>query len=188
MSTQPRIDFLSEEKFWKIIEAAHKDSDDDAELLVDTLVETLAEKSEKEIIGFDYQFSKAMRKSYTSELWCTAYVACGGCSDDGFDYFRAWLVSRGKEIFTKALKNPDTLIHEFLKLSDGEYPELEGILYVASSAYEAKTGNDLYEALEQYSDDIEEYPSLQFNWDENNPESLKVICPEVYDNFYENPL
>ena len=139
MSAQSRIDFLSEDKFWKIIESAHKESDDDAELLVDVLVEMLSERSEKEIIGFDYQFNKAMHKCYTSELWCTAYVACGGCSDDGFEYFRGWLISRGREIFNAALKSPDSLIHEFLKLSDGEYPELEGMLYVASTAFEQKT-------------------------------------------------
>jgi hypothetical protein len=33
----------------------------------------------------------------------------GGCSDDGFEYFRAWLLAQGRDTFEKALEDPDTL-------------------------------------------------------------------------------
>jgi len=33
----------------------------------------------------------------------------GGCSDDGFFYFRAWLISRGQKVYDAALQNPDSL-------------------------------------------------------------------------------
>ncbi len=36
----------------------------------------------------------------------------GGCFDDGFEYFRNWLISRGRRVFYAAKDNPDTLINE----------------------------------------------------------------------------
>ena len=36
-------------------------------------------------------------------LWDAAYLINGGCSDDGFDYFRGWLVDQGRETFERCL-------------------------------------------------------------------------------------
>ena len=33
----------------------------------------------------------------------------GGSSDDGFHYFRAWLISRGQAVYEAAVANPDSL-------------------------------------------------------------------------------
>ena len=32
-----------------------------------------------------------------------------GCSDDGFDYFRGWLIARGRQAFDQAVADPDAL-------------------------------------------------------------------------------
>jgi len=40
-------------------------------------------------------FRRYLNKAYTWDLWGAAYLINGGCSDDGFEYFRRWLVSRG---------------------------------------------------------------------------------------------
>ncbi|WP_217498085.1 MULTISPECIES: DUF4240 domain-containing protein [Sphingomonas] len=37
-----------------------------------------------------------MIRSYRWDLWRAAKVAKGGVSDDGFEYFRTWLISRGR--------------------------------------------------------------------------------------------
>jgi hypothetical protein len=29
-------------------------------------------------------------------MWVAAYLMNGGCSDDGFDYFRGWLIAQGR--------------------------------------------------------------------------------------------
>jgi hypothetical protein len=31
------------------------------------------------------------------DQWGAAYLANGGCSDDGFDYFRGWLIGQGRK-------------------------------------------------------------------------------------------
>ncbi|MFF5497583.1 DUF4240 domain-containing protein [Streptomyces aquilus] len=33
----------------------------------------------------------------------------GGCSDDGFDYFRGWPIAQGREDFERATADPDAL-------------------------------------------------------------------------------
>ncbi|OSP39974.1 hypothetical protein B7767_28795 [Streptomyces sp. 13-12-16] len=42
-------------------------------------------------------------------LWAAAYVINGGCSDDGFDYFRGWLIAQGRETFERVVADPDAL-------------------------------------------------------------------------------
>jgi hypothetical protein len=42
-------------------------------------------------------------------LWAAGYVIAGGMSDDGFHYFRSWIVGKGKKVFDIAMKDPDEL-------------------------------------------------------------------------------
>ena len=46
---------------------------------------------------------------YTWDLWGVAYILKGGCSDDGFEYFRAWLIARGRDFVAQALADPEGL-------------------------------------------------------------------------------
>lgn len=45
----------------------------------------------------------------TGGSWQAAYLINGGCSDDGFEYFRGWLLTQGREVFERAVALPDTL-------------------------------------------------------------------------------
>ena len=38
-----------------------------------------------------------------------AFIVNGGASDDGFDYFRGWLIAQGREVFEGTLAKPDSL-------------------------------------------------------------------------------
>ena len=49
-----------------------------------------------ELIEFHRLFNRAMDDAYIWDLWGAAYLINGGCSDDGFAYFRSWLISRGR--------------------------------------------------------------------------------------------
>jgi hypothetical protein len=67
-------------------------------------------------------------------------VVHGGCSDDGFEYFRRWLVSRGRYVYEAALANPDSLAQlEARPGPDGVW-EFEEIYYVAKEVFEEKGG------------------------------------------------
>ena len=54
-------------------------------------------------------FWQRMTDAQTWDLWGAAYLVNGGCSDDGFVYFRAWLISQGRAIYTAAVENPDSM-------------------------------------------------------------------------------
>jgi hypothetical protein len=85
-----------------------------------------------------------MARAYTWDLWAAAYVINGGCSDDGFEYFRAWLISRGSDTFEKALADPDSLAS--LRGLEPDECELESLLYVAAEAYEEAAESELPES------------------------------------------
>jgi hypothetical protein len=62
-----------------------------------------------DIVAFGHQFDTLTSAAYTFELWQAAYFINGGASDDGFYYFRCWLVGMGKAVYESALANPDSL-------------------------------------------------------------------------------
>jgi hypothetical protein len=64
--------------------------------------------SVEEIESFDKHFVQFSRQAYTWDLWGAAFIINGGCSDDGFQYFRWWLISRGRDWFYRALREPNT--------------------------------------------------------------------------------
>jgi len=79
-----------------------------------------------------------MDRAYDHDLWGAAYLLNGGCSDDGFDYFRGWLIGQGQEVYENALRDPQSL-----RNVTGPCVSCENFLYIAMDAYEARTGQQL---------------------------------------------
>jgi hypothetical protein len=170
---------LSEERFWEIIECSNKGVD---------LEKELEKLIEDELFGFRYWWEHYHALSYRQDLWAVAYVVLGGCSDDGFDYFRYWLISRGKSVFMETMENVDSLCDEFDK-EDVEYPEAELLSYVVCDVYENRFGTDFYDAMNDY--DMGEmvdrtFLEMDFDWDEDNEESIRKICPKTFDKWWGN--
>jgi TPR repeat protein len=128
---------MNENDFWHLIETARAECKGDGGKQVALIQEKLQTLSDREILDFDRLLHEQMRASYNRDLWAAAYIINGGCSDDGFDYFRAWLIAQGKEVFYRALKDPESLVE-----AAGPDTELELFFYTASKAYEAKTGKE----------------------------------------------
>ncbi len=184
--------FLSEDTFWEIIEKSLKNSNNkkfpSLEEQEEFLSELIQELTEEEIFGYQYNFQNFMNLSYRQDLWCVAYIVMGGCSDDGFMDFRAWLITRGKEIFFRELQNPDSLSKEFEKIYDGDIPSWETVAYLPKIVFEEKFEKDFYKEESNYNLELKDIPRLQFEWNENDQESLRKICPKVYDNWNENDI
>ncbi|MDR2944853.1 MAG: DUF4240 domain-containing protein [Methanosarcinales archaeon] len=180
-----RKNFMGEDKFWEIIGLSIADDPQDQ---LDNLVEQLSAMTVDDIFGFDYQLDKHLEKSYNSDLWAAAYILCGGCSDDGFDYFRAWLISKGRGVYENALENPDSLTDVFSEADAFDFPENEEIMYAALDAYEEATGkDDFYDLLDSFEDDFQ-ILEIELNWDEDDPKTLQSICPKLFERYYENPF
>jgi len=98
---------MVDEKFWAIIEASFADRQDQQS---EKLKAELSKLNKDDLIAFESSYRTKLREAYHWDLWAAAYIINGGCSDDGFDYFCDWLISRGKTVFEDALENPETLI------------------------------------------------------------------------------
>ncbi|MEW5677229.1 DUF4240 domain-containing protein [Flavobacterium enshiense] len=178
-------EMLDENIYWNIITTSLKktDNQDDQE---QSLINEIEKLTPKEIIGFRLRTDKLLYDTYNSEIWCAGYIMNGGCSDDSFEYFRNWVISRGKETYYKAKENPDSLISEVN--GDMEYYDFEGFWYVALEAFNRKTGKDLYDYIDNDNFKTNEgnYPQINFNWEEEEPESMRRICPQLFDKLWEN--
>jgi hypothetical protein len=173
-------EMLDENMFWNIIEKSlrnTKNQEDQEQFLI----KEIKMLTPHEMIGFRLRTDKLLYDTYNSEMWCAGYIMNGGCSDDAFEYFRNWIISRGREVFYKAKENPDNLITEVSK--DIEFYDFEGFWYVALKAFNQKTGKDLYDYIdnENFKTKEGQYPQIEFTWQEENPESMKKTCPKLFE-------
>lgn len=175
-------EMLDEDKFWLIIDHSLKKSKNQDEQ-EQFLVEEIELLSPKDIIGFRLRTDKLLYDTYNSEMWCAGYIMNGGCSDDGFEYFRCWLISRGKNTYYKTKSNPDYLVNEINEGS--EFYDFEGFWYVALTAFKNKTGKELYDYIDndKFKTNEGNYPKFKFTWQENNQESMMKICPKLFQKF-----
>jgi hypothetical protein len=129
-------DSITTGRFWEIVQASRTDECGDQARALRINLEQL---EPEQIVRFDQRLMERMIESYRWELWGVAYLINGGASDDGFDYFRGWLIGRGREYFTAALREPERAAE---RAEPGD-AECEDMLYAAAEAYRAKTGRDL---------------------------------------------
>jgi hypothetical protein len=113
-----------------------------------------------------------MARSYRWDLWAAAYIINGSCSDDGFDYFRGWLIAQGRGSFYAALADPETLV-DVLPADGlaGDGVECEDMLSIGSVAYERRTGIELPFRPGTRADEPAGEP-----WDE---EEIEMLLPRL---------
>lgn len=170
---------FGEAEFWGLIERSKgksEDTDEQAAILTDIL----SKRSKEDIIAFGQIFRRYYVNSYQSDLWAAAFIINGGCSNDGFDYFRGWLIAQGKDVYMNALENPEYLtrvIHE----DDLDYGvECEDMIYVSGKAYSLKTGEDENRFLELVP--LLDYPEIDTN-DIEDDLYLKGKFPKLWKKF-----
>ncbi|MDQ0272722.1 hypothetical protein J2S17_004615 [Cytobacillus purgationiresistens] len=156
------------------------------------LINHLSKRPVKDIVMFDYIFNQYYYKSYTSDLWAAAYIIMGGCSDDSFDYFRAWLLYQGKDTYESVINDPEGVITHLKMLEEEEdVPEFEDLLYISTMAYEEKTGQedtDYHHLYQQLSNDQYVQPQIEFDWDEDEEAILSSKFPVLWEKYGDNPL
>ena len=101
-----------------------------------------------------------------------AYVINGGASDDGFYYFRCWLIGMGRRVYEAALADPDSLADAVLPGIDAEAE----IYAAAHSAWMAVTGRP----------DTDPYPARNEGaelrgeaWDFDDDEEVRRRLPRL---------
>ena len=133
-------------QFWNIVESTRAASGASHDNHVQLLAEHLSALSPDEVISFQQIFDHLTDQAYTWPLWAAAYIIGGGCSDDGFIDFRSWLISMGRDTYTRALSDPESLADVDLGPDGEEDAFFEEFAYVPRSVYQAKTGQPLRHA------------------------------------------
>jgi hypothetical protein len=129
---------MSEDQFWAIIASTTAyESDPDAQLAA--LHAALSRLSVEQVLAYEATFDQLMRRSYSWDLWGAAYLINGGASDDGFEYFRCWLISRGREVFERSVADPDSLA-DIVPMDATDGLDFELFAYVAREVWGEKTG------------------------------------------------
>lgn len=170
-----------EEWFWSLIEKSRKGKQRiKHQVQINNLIKELKKLSATEISEFNLIFNSLLSKSYRWDLWGAAYIINGGCSNDTFDYFRSWLIGQGKEMFYKALHDPESLTSLISHRLEYDW---EGLEYCAAEAYEAKTGEDIYSA----QDNERSVPSFlkEPMGEEWKEEDLPTRFPKLWEAFHD---
>jgi hypothetical protein len=130
---------VDSDMFWNMIDNARTQAAGETDGRVDALRDCLADLDQDELQQFQNFYDEQIRRSHRWDLCGAASLMNGGCSDDGFRYFRDWLISEGRETFEKALASPDSLAD----LPRVEMAELELFGYVALELFEGKGEGEL---------------------------------------------
>lgn len=172
---------MTEAEFWAHVTAA-RPRRYDADTHAEYLTARLSKLPEPDILDFVHHWDTASARAYRRDLWGAAYLINGGCSDDGFQYFRWWLILQGRAAFDAALADPDTLA----EVLDGE-TEVEAEVYPGSSAWFRATGTPedmdsgaaYFRALRFRHPKRPQLPSLAPRWDFDDDAEVRRRFPRL---------
>lgn len=158
-----------EKEFWTVIDSAGNRAACLTEL-VERLGDELGGSDSSRIIRFSDTMSKKIADACTFPLLAANFVISSFVSDDGFYNFRAWLVAMGRERYTLAVHDPET-IADWLDVDSAEEVEEcgENIVAMLEKQYYASQGQgDYLSAVESIAD-----PAIQQHWPESKSEYMR---------------
>jgi hypothetical protein len=167
---------MTQDQFWQIIENACSDPRS-AEEWDERLTEALTHLSAEEIVEWNHLFDRLAQQAYRTDLWAAAYLINGGASDDGFYYFRCWLIGMGRRAYEDAIANPDSLADVVSPEWLAEGIDAEAEIYAAAHrAWMQVTGQP----------DTADYPArnesgelVGADWDYDDPEAMRQNLPRL---------
>jgi hypothetical protein len=168
-------------KYWNIINDAAKFCNGNPDNKLDSIEKGLDFfLSPEEIVEFEIFLRERIIECDHYHIMAAAKIIEGYVSDDSYLYFRCWLISQGRDVYEKAIENPDSIAAIIHK---DETPEFEGLLSVANKVYKAKTGKEMN--YDMFGDmgldyDFNPPPTKGEDWTE---EDLPKICPRLYKMF-----
>ncbi len=171
--------------FWAVIDRATADRPASPGEVAERAVAELATREAEEIVAWGRHLDKVMAASGQEDLWAAAYLINGGCSDDGFDHFRGWLIAQGREVVARSVRDPDSLADLAPvqgAAATGAVFEAEEVLAVAGEAHLQATGEPL-----PPSDVPVTKPDPAQLWDFDDEEEMARRLPKLSALFLEPP-
>jgi hypothetical protein len=170
--------------FWKHIELSKRSAPEEH---VERLVNRLSKLSPLEILHFQKWWNSVRDAAYTWKLWGVAYLMNGGYSDDGFVYFRDWLILKGEAIYTAALKDPDTLSKVRVEPREAEcecYPAMEAYCEAIDSNDSSLFYKAYAEAFDREDEPASEDPNVRpkgKSWDFDDDDEMRKRYPQLFE-------
>ena len=134
--------------FWAIVEAARAEADEDWYEVPEIVTDALSRLPLADIADFAQIQDELEWAAYREDLWTASWlINAGFSSDDGFLYFRDWMLVQGRAAFEAALADPDSLadvpgVLEMDPFETDEFADCEQFLYVANEAWRRATGSE----------------------------------------------
>jgi hypothetical protein len=163
---------MEQGQFWDIIAKACRSDPRQAEEWAEQLQVVLMEIAPDEIVEWNHIFDRLAAQAYTVDLWGAAYIINGGASDDGFYYFRCWLICMGRNVYEAAVANPDSLADVVDPGIDAE-AETYAAAHRAWMAVTGKPYTDPYPARNEHAELRGE------NWDVDDDEEVLRRLPRL---------
>jgi len=131
---------MDKNKFWEIIDAVNNEvSGTDYDGIVRVTQEKLSAYNSVEIARWGAIQREYKDMADTGGIFAAACALNDYMSSDGFNDFRMWLISQGRDVYMAALKNPDSIAA--LELPEDIQATMdtrfESYGYVANYAYES---------------------------------------------------
>jgi hypothetical protein len=173
---------VNELDFWKLIEVV-KGSDTDVHHSK-RLTTRLRKLPAPEIISFDTRFRRLREAAHRGDVWAAGVLLNHGHgTDDGFEYFRNWLISRGRKTYQGALKKPDSLSSQAVRVKRfGPEAEFESFGYAAAVAYEEVIGKKIDKSKDWW-ERPGPVPAEEFDWQSYTDDVLVARLPKLWKRF-----
>ena len=180
---------MDEDRFWQLIEPVAKVASHKIAKQERRMKKSLQKLSDDELVSFQMMYDRVHGIAYRWDLWEAAYFSAGGCSDDGFTYFRNWLIGRGREAFHAVLDHPDNL---------ADYPMGKDPALSAQCVEWDMLPGQVWESREESRDDDQWFDLVPFEqvqpsdpigepFDEADVEGFRNRCPRL-STMYKNML
>ncbi len=132
---------MDENEFWAVIDRSRAGNETDTVAQEEALELLLRGRSRYDLRRFESIYRALLARAYRWDVWGAGYVLNGGMGDESFDYFRDWLIGRGRAVFEQVLADPDSLAGV-----PGAEPgaiEAEGLRYAMYEAYHVTYDEEL---------------------------------------------
>jgi hypothetical protein len=176
---------MNEQEFWRIIDYAFKNSNGNTKKEGKIITEKLSVYQPEEITNFEIILCEKLIKANDYKIMAIDKIIDGVVTDDPYLYFRCWLIGLGQKTYEQTLKDPDYLANVIEK---GVEPDFEDLLYVATDAYQSKTGKKKED--ETFPRNVADKKGLNYDfggppttgkeWTESE---LPILYPKLWNKF-----
>jgi len=181
---------LSEEEalFWNAIDQSNTKKNEhwseyDIDEHLEKLIQYLSQYNKEQLIIFEKKLQLKLSELYTAEIAELSiilesdftktdgiYTFDSYLSDDGFIYFRCWLILKGKDFFDDIQKDIQSFVSKKYSFDIADV-WAEGLLYVTDKAYSVREDNvgesEIRDAV------FEQYP--EYNYDVAGGEIIRDL-------------